>query len=41
MEIEQCVTECELADLQIARLSNEMARLEKQLPLAESTVGGA
>ncbi|GMF30637.1 unnamed protein product [Phytophthora lilii] len=39
-EYEQSVREYEEADYQISRLSNEMAKLEKQLPQLGSTVGG-
>ncbi|KAE8886857.1 hypothetical protein PF005_g8410 [Phytophthora fragariae] len=40
-EYEQCVAECDEADAQIARLSNEMALLEKQLQPVGPTVGGS
>ena len=37
-EYQQCVTECEEAEVHIARLSTEMAQLEKQLRPGELTV---
>ncbi|KAL7681238.1 hypothetical protein Plhal304r1_c058g0144861 [Plasmopara halstedii] len=40
-EYERCVTECNEAQLHISRLSNEVAELEKLLPLDELVEGGS
>lgn len=40
-EYEQCVNECEEAEAHIARLSDEMSRLEKQLLPVGSSVEGS